>query len=214
MSPLRVGVVGLGEVAQVVHLPALESLPDLYEVAAVADISPVLRKVIGDRYGVERRYSDVAEMVSKAPLDCVLVLNSDEYHTASVVAALGAGLHVLVEKPMCLSPREAEEIIEARDRAGRVVMVGYMRRFAPAFEAAKERVRSMGRVNYARVHDIIGRNQLMIDQTVRVVGPGDVPPAAPGGTMGSRRCAGDGGAGRGRPRPGRDIPAPVRARQP
>ena len=178
MRPLRVGVVGLGEVAQVVHLPALESLPDLYEVAAVADISPVLRKLVGDRYGVERRYTDAAGMVSGAPLDCVLVLNSDEYHAASAVAALDAGLHVLVEKPMCLSPREAGDIIEARDRAGRVVMVGYMRRFAPAFAAAKERVSSLGRVNYARVHDIIGRNQLMIDQTVHVVRPGDVTQAA------------------------------------
>jgi predicted dehydrogenase len=79
---------------------------------------------------------------------------------------------------MCLSPREAEEIIEARDRAERVVMVGYMRRFAPAFEAAKERLPALGRINYARVHDIIGRNQLMIDQTARVVRPGDVPQSA------------------------------------
>jgi predicted dehydrogenase len=178
VSPLRVGVIGLGEVAQVVHLPILETMPELFEVAAVADISPALRKLIGDRYGVERRYADAAEMVAQAPLDCVLVLNSDEYHTESVVAALDAGLHVLVEKPMCLSPREAEEIIEARDRAGRVVMVGYMRRFAPAFEAAKERLSTLGRVNYARVHDIIGRNQLMIDQTAHVVRPSDVPHSA------------------------------------
>src|SRR3954470_19239999 len=178
VRPLRVGVVGLGEVAQVVHLPILESLPDLYQVVAVADISPTLRKLLGDRYGVERRYTDVEEMVRDAPLDCLLVLNSDEYHTESVVAGLDAGLHVLVEKPMCLSPREAEKIIEARDRADRVVMVGYMRRFAPVFEAARERLASLGRINYARVHDIIGRNQLMIDQTSHVVRPGDVPQAA------------------------------------
>jgi predicted dehydrogenase len=178
VSTLRVGVIGLGEVAQVVHLPILESQPHLFEVSAVCDISPTLRKLIGDRYGVERRYTDVASMVADAPLDCVLVLNSDEYHTESVVAALDAGLHVLVEKPMCLSPREAAEIIAARDRSGCVVMVGYMRRFAPAFEAAKERLAGLGRVNYARVHDIIGRNQLMIDQTARVVRPDDIPQAA------------------------------------
>jgi predicted dehydrogenase len=178
VRPLRVGVIGLGEVAQVVHLPIPESLPDLYEVAAVAEISPALRTLVGDRYGVERRYAGTREMVADAPLDCVLVLNSDEYHTDSVVTALEAGLHVLVEKPMCLSPREAEQIIDARDRAGKVVMVGYMRRFAPAFEAAKERLATLGGISYARVHDIIGRNQLMIDQTARVVRPGDVPQAA------------------------------------
>ena len=178
MSQLRVGVIGLGEVAQVVHLPILESLPDLYQVAAVCDISPTLRDLVGHRYGVERRYADVGEMLADAPLDCVLVLNSDEYHTETVVVALEAGLHVLVEKPMCLAPREAEEIIAARDRSGCVVMVGYMRRFAPAFEAAKARLETLGRINYARIHDIIGRNQLMIDQTAHVVRPDDVPQAA------------------------------------
>jgi len=178
VSQLRVGVIGLGEVAQVVHLPILESLPDLYQVAAVCDISPTLRDLVGHRYGVERRYADVGEMLADAPLDCVLVLNSDEYHTETVVVALEAGLHVLVEKPMCLAPREAEEIIAARDRSGCVVMVGYMRRFAPAFEAAKARLETLGRINYARIHDIIGRNQLMIDQTAHVVRPDDVPQAA------------------------------------
>jgi predicted dehydrogenase len=178
MSALRVGVVGLGEVAQVVHLPILENLPDLYEVSAVCDLSPTLLKVVGDRYGVQRRYTEVAEMLDEANLDCVLVLNSDEYHCDCVVAALEHDVHVLVEKPMCLSPREAERIIEARDRSGCLVMVGYMRRFAPAFEAAKEHLPGLGPISYARVHDIIGRNQLMIDPTVRVIRPDDIPRSA------------------------------------
>jgi predicted dehydrogenase len=178
VSQLRVGVIGLGEVAQVVHLPILEQLPELYQVTAVCDISPTLRDLVGARYGVEHRYADLDQMLREAELDCVLVLNSDEYHTESVVKSLDAGLHVLVEKPMCLAPREAQEIIAARDRSGRVVMVGYMRRFAPAFEAAKARLEKLGRINYARIHDIIGRNQLMIDQTAHVVRPGDVPKEA------------------------------------
>ncbi len=178
MAPLRVGVVGLGEVAQVVHLPILETLPDLYELTAVCDLSPTLRKSIGDRYGITRRYEDVATMVQEAPLDCVLVLTSDEFHTEGVLAALDAGVHVLVEKPMCLAPSEAQAIIEARDRSGCVVMVGYMRRFAPAFEAAKEQLARLGPVRYARIHDVIGRNQLMIDQATRVVRPDDLPAEA------------------------------------
>lgn len=178
MTALRVGVVGLGEVAQVVHLPILEQLPELYELSAVCDISATLLKVVGDRYGVEHRYSDFEEMVAETSLDCVLVLNSDEYHSDCVVAALDRGLHVLVEKPMCLSPREAERIIEARDRSGCQVMVGYMRRFAPAFEQAVQRLPELGPIRYVRVHDIIGRNQLMIDPTARVVRPDDIPRSA------------------------------------
>jgi predicted dehydrogenase len=173
LSRLSTGVIGLGEVAQVVHLPVLRSLPDRFEVSAVCDISPGLLARVGA--GVPRRYSDATEMLDDTNLDCVLVLNSDEYHAEVTVAALDRGIHVLVEKPMCLSPREAEQIIAARDRSGATVMVGYMRRFAPAFVEATARIGGLGPINYARVHDIIGRNQLLIDQTAHVDRPGDVP---------------------------------------
>jgi predicted dehydrogenase len=175
MSTLRTGVIGLGEVAQVIHLPVLQSLPEMYEVRAVCDISPTLVKVVGDRYGVPGRYATAKEMLGAEKLDCVLVLNSDEYHAEAVTEALARDVHVMVEKPMCLNVREAHEIINARDRSGATVMVGYMRRFAPAFLEAKEKVASMGRINYARVHDIIGRNQLIVAQTSTVDRPSDVP---------------------------------------
>lgn len=178
MSKLRVGVIGLGEVAQVIHLPIIESLPEHYELAAVCDISPGLLKRVGDRYGVERRYADAAELIAAGGLDCLLVLNSDEYHAECTIAALDAGIHVLVEKPMCLSPREAEEIIAARDRSGKTVMVAYMRRFAPAFTEAVERLPDLGPIRYARVHDVIGENRLIIDQTSHVDRPDDVPQTA------------------------------------
>jgi predicted dehydrogenase len=167
------GVIGLGEVAQVVHLPVLRALPELFEVTAVCDISPGLLDRVGA--GIARRYADAGEMLDDAGLDCVLVLNSDEYHAEVTVAALDRGIHVLVEKPMCLSPREAERIIAARDRSGAVVMVGYMRRYAPAFMEATRQIDGLGPINYARVHDIIGRNQLLIDQTAHVDRPDDLP---------------------------------------
>ena len=172
------GVIGLGEVAQVVHLPVLRALPELYEVTAVCDISAGLLERVGGGHRVARRYAQVTEMLDENRLDCVLVLNSDEYHAEATIAALDRGVHVLVEKPMCLSPREAEAIVAARDRSGAIVMVGYMRRFAPAFVEATHRLDTLGRVNYARVHDIIGRNQLLIDQTAYVDRPDDVPRSA------------------------------------
>jgi predicted dehydrogenase len=175
VNKLRVGVIGLGEVAQVIHLPVLESLADRYQVTAACDISPGLLRRIGDRYAIPHRYAAAADMVAAEELDCVLVLNSDEYHAECAIAALEHGMHVLVEKPMCLSPHEAAAIIRARDAAQKTVMVGYMRRFAPAFVQAREQIASMGQINYVRVHDIIGRNQLMIDQTATVDRPADLP---------------------------------------
>ena len=178
MSKLRVGVIGLGEVAQVIHLPIIESLPDRFELAAVCDISPGVLKRIGERYRVDRQYTDAAALVADGGLDCVFVLNSDEYHAECTIAALDAGIHVLVEKPMCLSPREAQEIIAARDRSGKTVMVAYMRRFAPAFTEAVERLPELGEIRYARVHDVIGENRLIVDQTAYVDRPDDVPQEA------------------------------------
>jgi predicted dehydrogenase len=174
MSRLRVGVIGLGEVAQIIHLPVLESLPELFSVTAMCDISPGLLQRVGDRYQVHNRHTDAKAMLEGSDLDCVLVLNSDEYHADCVVAALERDIHVLVEKPMCLSPREADAIISARDASDALVMVGYMRRFAPAFLEAKERLPALGRINYARVHDIIGKNRLIIDQTSTVDRPDDL----------------------------------------
>jgi predicted dehydrogenase len=174
MSQLRVGVIGLGEVAQIVHLPVLQSLPELFEVTAMCDISPGLLRRVGDRYSVSNRHADAKAMIEGGDLDCVLVLNSDEYHAECVVTALEHGVHVLVEKPMCLSPREADAIISARDGSDALVMVGYMRRFAPAFLEAKEQLAGLGSITYARVHDIIGKNRLIIDQTSTVDRPDDL----------------------------------------
>jgi predicted dehydrogenase len=178
LSKLRVGVIGLGEVAQVIHLPIIESLPDRFELAAVCDISPGVLKRIGERYRVDRQYTDAGEMIADGGLDCVFVLNSDEYHAECTIAALDAGLDVLVEKPMCLAPREAQEVIAARDRSGKTVMVAYMRRFAPAFTEAVERLPELGELRYVRVHDVIGENRLIVDQTSYVDRPDDVPQEA------------------------------------
>jgi predicted dehydrogenase len=175
---LRIGVIGLGEVAQVVHLPTLAALPHLFEVRSACDLSPTLLQQVGDRFAIPARHTSAADLVAAGDLDAVLVLNSDEYHAEAAIDALDHGLHVLVEKPMCLSRREADAIIAARDRSEKVVMVGYMRRFAPAFLEAKELLPSLGEVRFARVHDVIGRNRLIIDQTAHVVRPDDIGRAA------------------------------------
>jgi predicted dehydrogenase len=173
-------LVGLGEVAQVIHLPVLQSLAHRFEIAALCDVSPTLLSVLGDQYRVPptHRFTDYRDLAALPDLDAVFVLNSDEYHADCTVAALEGGKHVLVEKPICLTIPDAERIVRARDAAGRQVMVGYMRRFAPAFAAAFEEMASLGQINYVRVRDIIGRNRLIIDQANNVLRPEDFPPEA------------------------------------
>lgn len=192
MERVRVGIIGLGEVAQIIHLPILQALTDRYELGALCDISPQLLELIGRQYRVDGLYTDAGELCAQADLDAVFVLNSDEYHADCVIAAASNGKHVLVEKPMCLTPAEADEVIRARDEAGVQVMVAYMRRFAPAFTQAVGEVRSLGKINYARVRDIIGQNRLMIEQSSTVQRFDDIPPEAMADrTDRARRLAGE-----------------------
>ncbi len=180
MERVNVGVIGLGEVAQIIHLPILTALSGQFAIGAICDVSPGLLHVVGDQYGipVPRRYADASTLVRQPDLDAVFILNSDEYHADCVIAAVGNGKHVLVEKPMCLTLSEAEAIIRARDEAGVQVMVGYMRRFAPAFVQAVTEVRGLDKINYARIRDIIGRNRLIVDQSSVVQRFDDVPEEA------------------------------------
>jgi predicted dehydrogenase len=180
MTKVKVGLVGLGEIAQIIHLPILQLYIDKFEIAAICDISQELLTALGKRYNVpsQSRYTDYHDIAAQRNLDALLVLNSDEYHTDSALAALQHGKHVLIEKPMCLTRQEAEAIIKARDEAGVHVMVGYMRRYAPAFVQAVEHVRALEKINYARVRDIIGQNALFVEQSSVVLRPKDIPPEA------------------------------------
>ena len=177
MTKINVGLVGLGEIAQIIHLPLLQAHSDKFEIAAICDISQELLTAMGERYHVpaDHRYTDYHDLARQGDLGAVFVLNSDEYHTDSALAAIRQGKHVLIEKPMCLARQEAEAIIKARDGAGVKVMVGYMRRFAPAFVEAFEHVRGLEKINYARVRDIIGQNAQFVSQSSVVLRPNDLP---------------------------------------
>ncbi|WP_244935744.1 Gfo/Idh/MocA family protein [Paenibacillus glycanilyticus] len=172
---LNVGLIGLGEVAQVVHLPVLQSLPQYYRIAALCDVSPKLLRHIGEQYRVERLYTDMNELVRQEDLDVVFVLNSDEYHADCAIAAANEKKHVLIEKPMCLTFAEADAIIEARDRNEVQIMVGYMRRYAPSFVQAVKEIGGIREIGYARIRDIIGPNGFFIRQSSHTVSFDDIP---------------------------------------
>lgn len=135
--PIRLGVIGCGLIAQVMHLPHLRDLPDLFEVRAVCDIAPEPLEFAQRQFPAASGHREWSELLSQE-LDAVLVLTPGS-HAPIAVAAAAAGLHVFVEKPMCFSTREATEMIAACEEHGVVLMVGYMKRYDPAFvELARE----------------------------------------------------------------------------
>jgi predicted dehydrogenase len=151
---LRVGVIGCGTVAQIMHLPYLHSLPDLFEIAALSDLSPSLLRALGERYGVPetRRFTDYRDLLA-TDVDAVLVLNSGS-HAPQCIAAAQAGKHVLVEKPLCFTLREADEIIAAVKKAKVKLMVAYMKRYDPGYRYAQRVVNDMKGIRYIQINTL------------------------------------------------------------
>jgi predicted dehydrogenase len=129
---LRVGVVGGGLVAQAMHLPYLAEKRDRFTIAALAEPSRTVREALGARYGIPGLHEDYRGLLGE--VDVLVVCSPAGTHAQIVLAGLDAGLHVFVEKPMCITLRDADAIVSARDRAGRVVQVGTMKRHDPAYE--------------------------------------------------------------------------------
>lgn len=135
---VRVGVVGGGLVAQAEHLPYLSALRDRFSIAALAEPSSTVREALGARYGISGLHADHRSLLDAGGVDALVVCSPAGTHAEVVLAGLDAGLDVFVEKPMCITVADADSIIAARDRAGKVVQVGTMKRHDPAVEALIE----------------------------------------------------------------------------
>lgn len=135
MRRLRTGLIGAGLVGQAEHAFYLWEERERFEFAALADASPSVRAALGARYGIEALFPDIGGLLS-CGLDAVVIAAPDPFHPEFAIAALDAGLHVLCEKPLALTLSACDRIAAARDRAGRVLQVAYMKRHDPAYRHA------------------------------------------------------------------------------
>lgn len=150
MARLRVGVVGCGTVAQIMWLPNLRQLDEQFELKAICDLSPGLISSLGQYYNVDRRFHDYRDLIAE-DLDVVVILTPGS-HAAPAIAALEAGKHVIVEKPMCFTQREAGAMIAAAKRSGRQLMVAYMKRYDPGYLYGRQLARSMKGLRYVQIN--------------------------------------------------------------
>jgi hypothetical protein len=153
---LRVGVVGGGLVAQAMHIHFLAAFGDRFELTTVVDPSEAVRRGLQARYKLERVYADHRTMLAETELDAVVICSPAQTHADVALDALAAGLHVFVEKPMCISLADADRIVEASRSSDRVVQVGYMKRYDRAWERMLESLpASADDLRYIRVvvHD-------------------------------------------------------------
>src|SRR5262245_30082686 len=129
---LRVGLVGAGLVGQAEHAFYLWEERERFDFVALADASPSVREALRARYGLTETHADISGLLGIG-LDAVVIAAPDALHPDLAIKALEAGLHVLCEKPLSLTLAGCDRIKAARDRAGRVLQVAYMKRHDPAF---------------------------------------------------------------------------------
>lgn len=150
MERVRVGVIGCGLVAQLMHLHYLRELGDRFEIAALCDLSPGTLAGVAERFGVAATFTDWRTMLESVPLDLVMVLTSAS-HAEPAIRALELGRHVFVEKPMALTTADADRMIAAARAADRSLTVGYMKRHDPAYGVAADRLPGLGSLRHVGI---------------------------------------------------------------
>jgi len=171
---LKVGLIGLGEVAQLMHLPLLADDPR-FEIAAVTDVSPSLVDHIATRYGVPTKAANATALINDPDLDAVFILTPDHLHASLLEEAIRAKKHVFIEKPACLSAEQLAPILELDKSNETIVFVGYMRRFSRAFLELKKRLPPLDTIRHVRVRDIIREAPFFVAQTRNIFRASDVP---------------------------------------
>ncbi|MDT7580584.1 MAG: hypothetical protein QOK35_1848 [Pseudonocardiales bacterium] len=137
---LRFALVGAGMIGGV-HAKALNGLTDLVELVAVVDQDLAKAQALAELYGVSVTSTDLAAVLARDDVDAVTICTPSGLHADGAVAALDAGKHVVVEKPVEVSLAAADRIIDAEKRSGRTVAVISQHRFDRSTEKVLQAVR-------------------------------------------------------------------------
>jgi predicted dehydrogenase len=150
MGRLKIGVIGLGTIAAE-HIKAYEN-NDAVELAAFCDVVQGRAELQAVHHSGALAYANYLDMLADPDVDAVSICAPNDQHAAIALAALHAGKHVLVEKPMAKTVAEAESLASAVSESGNILQVGYVRRFSPNALAAKKAIDAgdLGEVYFAK----------------------------------------------------------------
>ncbi len=133
---LRVGVLGLGSIAQVVHLPILAEMPGV-RITTVCDVDNAKAQSLATRFRIPSVARTDAEVIRSDDVDAIVICTPNHLHAEQTIAGLEAGKHVLVEKPMAIDAADAARAIAKAREAERTLMVAMNHRYRPDTQALK-----------------------------------------------------------------------------
>src|SRR5690242_6511130 len=136
-TPLGIGVIGCGTIANSAHLPAISRLGERLKLVAVADVREEQAARAAQKFGAGAYYTDYRELLARPDIAIVDVCTPEFLHREQIVAAAEAGKHILCEKPMADSLEAADAMIAAAERAGVKLMIGHSRRFTRRYREVR-----------------------------------------------------------------------------
>lgn len=152
MNKIRFAVIGLGWFGEK-HCEALTAIPNV-ELHSICTRNPARLKEVADRFGVKCVSTDYHDLLSNEDIDAVSIVTMWDQHAAPTLAALQAGKHVFLEKPMASTLADCRAIVAAAASAPGAFMVGHICRFNPRYAAARQEIAAgkIGRIisMYAR----------------------------------------------------------------
>jgi len=158
MSKLRIGIVGLGFIATGKHLPGLAAHPDLCEVVGFCDFEVEKAEKAREQYGSADSYvtTDYTQLLSDPSIDVIHVCTWNVSHADITCAALEAGKHVLVEKPMAITGADARRMVATAERTGKKLSVGFQNRFRPENQFLHQAIDEgrLGEIYAAQAHAV------------------------------------------------------------
>ncbi len=148
---IPVGVLGCGKIAEDVHIPNLFNIAE-FSLRSLCDVSAERLSAVGEKFGIpqERRFTSQEEFF-KSGIEAVLVLSPTSFHFQNAKAALEAGLHVFVEKPLCEKMEEGNALVEEASSRNLVLSVGHFYGFFPQHILAKKKMAKLGRIKAVRL---------------------------------------------------------------
>ncbi|MCF6409483.1 Gfo/Idh/MocA family protein [Pseudalkalibacillus salsuginis] len=150
MGKIKVGVIGAGSISEM-HFESYKNNDDV-EIYAVCDMNEQRANEKAEKYGAKKHYKNYQDLLADSEIDAVSICTWNNTHAEITIASLEAGKHVLVEKPLTTTVEKAKQIEETVNKSGKILQVGFVRRFASNTQILKKFIDNgeLGEIYYAK----------------------------------------------------------------
>jgi len=148
---MKIGFAGTGYINKI-HAQAAQTLG--LELVAGVNHRPESLAEFAKCFGITRQYETVEALLKNGDVEALVVSTPNYLHAPQAIAALQAGVHVMVEKPMAMNAQEAEQMCEAAEKSGALLMVAHCWRFHPEVQWLKEQSAKLGRIIRTKAYSV------------------------------------------------------------